>query len=184
MTIRLNSPRLEVISLVLLGIVLGGIAGIAGTTYWHEHTWKELQPYTYGLGILQHLAFEGEEALEPYLDGNLEGAIYAMQHYTKILQFYRDQQFYQQMNLQLANKETLTSDLILTQLRLGNLYEKRGDHEQAKQSYQRALHLAKELGKEKTIEEWRAIVERIDADTRKGGRVMTGPWLVPGEPPK
>lgn len=165
--------------LVFISLFLGALGGVLGTAYWYEQTRKQLQQYASELATLQYLAFEGEEAYEPYREGRLEAALYAANHYKKILEFYRDQH----LGLQLVNRQVLASDLTLVLIRLGNMYERQNEHHKARQCFQQAIHVAKDLGSEKTIEEWRTFVARIDEDPREYKRTTTGPWIIPKSPP-
>lgn len=134
----------------LLPFVAGILIGAGSIALWSA---KSLQFITETI-TLGYLAYENEEALNQYLyspDVNI--SIYAMQHFIK---FRED--FYKKNVNQKNISQTFFHDLVISYVRLGNLYEKKGNKEKANQSFKKGLEIVFTQG---LYERWKGTEKEI-----------------------
>jgi len=165
----------KIVALFLL-FIIGVLIGAGGATLWST---RSLQ-FIIETITLSYLAYENEEATEQYLHSpNIDSSIYALQHLIKFEEdFYRGK-----TDLKKISKPVI-HDLAVSYVRLGNLYEKKGDNEKANNSFRKALEIVlredlfkgwKETEKEiKTIDDLKRYVVELDKRLREKRRENKG----------
>ncbi len=135
---------------LLLPFILGLIVGVGGMTLWFA---KSLQ-FIVETTALSYSAYENKEATEQYLyPSNIDTSIYAMQH---LIKFKED--FYKKNIKQDELSKTFLHDLVVAYVRLGKLYEKKGDKEKALQNFRKGLEI---VSNHKLYEKWKGTEKEI-----------------------
>jgi tetratricopeptide (TPR) repeat protein len=149
---------------LLLPFILGLLLGVGGMTLWAARSLQFIVETT----ALSFLAYENKEATDQYLyPSSIDSSIYAMQHLIK----FKDD-FYRKNINQNKFSKTFLHDLAVAYIRLGNLYEKKGDMEKAAQNFNKGFEIAlsqnlfdKWKGTEKeikTIHDFKKFVTELD----------------------
>jgi len=120
--------------------------------------WKELQEVVNDFQLMAFLAWEIEEASEPYYKGNFEVAKYTLSHAAKILEFYAEQE---------ASKITAGQDLAFVYVRLGKIAESEGNNH-AKQEYfaSGAVAYNNATNRSYSPEQLVALFDKLDANSQ------------------
>ena len=169
------------ILIFMLIFILGTISGVAGTAW----LGKVSQGIQTGMEFitLSYLSFELDEATNQYLySTNIDISIYALEHLIKF-----NEDFYNRYILTPETKKnskvikffdrSLPFDSAVAYVRLGNLYEKKGEQEKAAQCFRKGLKIMltqklfegwKGTKKEiKTVEDIRRLVAELDDRLRE-----------------
>lgn len=175
---KFKSAIFKKLLIFALIFILGVITGIVGISW----IGKGLQAPVF-FTALSYLSFELEEANNQYISSqNVDVGIYALEH---LITFNEDlfKRYLESPETQKNTKvlklfeKNLPFDLAITYVRLGNLYEKKGDKEKADQSFKKGLEIVitknlfeKWKGTEKeikTVEDLKRFVEGLDERLRK-----------------
>lgn len=174
---KIKSSIFKKLLIFSLVFILGVTTGIVGISW----IGKGLQVPMF-FTALSYLSFELDEANKQYISSqNIDVGIYALEH----LIAFNEDFFKRYIESPRTKKDTevlklfeknLPFDLVITYVRLGNLYEKKGEKEKADQNFEKGLEivLTKNLfekwkGTEKeikTVNDLRKFVEELDDKLR------------------
>jgi len=162
-----------------LPFILGIIVGLGGSQW----TVKGLQ---FGKDYIKmsYLEFEIDEATKQYLfSSDIDTSIYALEHFISFSEkFYKENVIdasggNKESKVPILLEKNFPFDLAVAHVRLGNLYEKKGDKKKADENFGRGLAIVntykifdgwKGTGKEiKTTDNLRKFVDELDDRLRK-----------------
>lgn len=148
--------------------IVGVVCGMAATTWF----WSGMRPGE--IFTLFYLGFESDEATRQYKAGsNDDVSIYALEHQIR----FNEDFVGRWLNPETGSSQRLMEklrplDLVVSYVRLGKLYQKKGFNDKGRMLYERALDLASSRGlfKERegtekairTVEDLRDFVDKMD----------------------
>lgn len=155
-------------ALILVGLIIGAVVGAGFVVYYFAENLKTVNQ----MFALGYCAWESEEALFQYKNGNTELAKHSLEHYALISEGFKE--FNHKTN---TNFIPASADLGFTYVRLGNIAEKEGDVNAAKEYFQKALENYKHhcdqnnIKREYTEESFRAFVNKLDEKNKETVRM-------------
>jgi len=148
----------------VMGFTVGLAVGIGGTVWFMQWGLKTAKEFA----VLHHITSEYEDAMQQYMFSNPSAGMYALDHYIRTVEFYKEQK------LESLNK-ALSFDLAIAYARLGNLAEKAGQRETAAQAFSKALMFFQQTDQKITsVVELKRTIQHFDESYQKGLRKQQG----------
>ena len=133
-----------------------------------EEELRKAQLVAYELVLQSFIAWESAEAYEPYFNGNFEVAKHSLTHLARILDYLQDKKI---------AKDYAQQDLAFIYIHLGKIAETENNEILAKDYYEKGLSTYNEFRARNaregyTFEKLRALIDKLDENTKNSGRLM------------